>query len=270
MDIVHVRLELIKPPRLQPRLSDHDDHLKELSASIARHGLISPLTVIEEDGHYRLLAGNRRLQALRMLGHSHADCNVIAPDPDVEDEITIAENLIRLDLSPVEEAYAFAKHLERTGQSHDQLADQLGKERTYVTRRLMLLDLDNNTLGAIEDGLITLSQALLLRRIPDADVRAKLIDHAEEYGANVRVMNLWVNNYLKEAAHAEANSDHEIDPATYEPPREVFMACDRCATPTSYDILRPIYLCPNCRRTINNQRASITDHASPNHNAPPP
>lgn len=247
MNVLNIAIELIQPPRLQPRLEENDSGIQELATSIDRHGLISPLTVVEEDGKYRLLAGNRRLHALRMLSRTHAPCNVIAPNPDMEDEITIAENLLRLDLSPVEEAYAFAIHLNRTDQSHDELADQLGKERTYVTRRLLLLDLDNNTLAAVEEGVINLSQALLLRRIPDAATRQKFIGHADDYGANVRVMALWVANYEKEQARAHAENDSEPDPAAYEPTREVFMACDRCGEPTSYDVLRPVYFCPSCR-----------------------
>lgn len=257
MNIDDIALDRIQPPRLQPRLDESDEGISELAASIERHGLISPLTVVEDDGKYRLLAGNRRLHALRMLGRTEAPCNIVAPNPDLEDEITIAENLLRLDLSPVEEAYAFAMHLERTGLSHNELADQLGKERTYVTRRLLLLDLDNTTLGAIEEGVINLSQALLLRRIPDADVRARFIEHAIAYGANVRVMAIWVANYEKEQARALADDDHDAQPAAYEPTREVFMGCDRCGKPTSYDILRPVYLCPPCRTQNAAHRAHL-------------
>lgn len=255
MDVLNISLDLILPPRIQPRLEEEDPHLKELAASIERHGLISPLTVIKENGKYRLLAGNRRLHALRSLARTHAPCNVVTLSPNLVDEITIAENLIRKDLSPVEEAYAFALLLEHTGQSHDALADQLGKERTYVTRRLLLLDLDNTTLGAIEEGVINLSQALLLRRIPDPAIREKFIGHAIEYGANVRVMALWVSNYEKEQARAQAENNRSPDPAAFQPTREVFMGCDRCSKPTSYDVLRPIYLCPPCRKAVASHRA---------------
>ncbi|MBA7633557.1 hypothetical protein ES703_41125 [subsurface metagenome] len=120
---------------------------------------------------------------------------------------------------------------------------------------MLLLDLDNTTLGAIEEGVINLSQALLLRRIPDAEIRAKFISHAIEYGANVRIMSMWVMNYEKEQARAQADNNRDLEPAAFEPTREIFMACDRCTAPTSYDVLRPVYLCPSCRRTIAAHRA---------------
>lgn len=255
MEVKDIKLSLIQPPRLQPRLEQNQDGIRELATSIERLGLLSPLTVIEDNGEYRLLAGNRRYQALRLLDRTHAPCNIVTPDPALEDEMTIAENLIRLNLSPVEEAYAFAVHLERTGQSHTALADQLGKERTYVTRRLLLLDLDDTTLGALEEGLINLSQALLLRRIDQPEIRAKFIEHAVTYGANVRVMTMWVTNYEKEQARAKAENGRELQAADVTPPREVFMSCDRCGKPTSYDTLRPAYCCPSCKQIIVSYRA---------------
>ena len=254
MNIQELSLDQIKPPRLQPRLQDRSESIAELAASIVRHGLISPLTVTPDGDGYRLLAGNRRLKALQSIGAPAAVCNVVEVDDSLGDEITIAENLIRLNLSPVEEAYAFALHLDRTGESHQELAQHLNQERTYVTRRLLLLDLDNETLGALEDGTINLSQALLLRRIDDPEIREKFIRHATEYGANVRVMTHWVANYEKDAARIRAAEGREPTPQDIEPARQVYMECDRCGEPTSYDVLRPVYLCPACKRLLAQHR----------------
>lgn len=251
-----IPLSQILPPRLQPRLDDDDPQIAELAASIETHGLISPLAVTAEGDDYRLLAGNRRLKALQRLGEDSAPCRVIEADDDLADQITIAENLIRRNLSAVEEAYAFALYLERTGQSHETLASKLGKERTYVTRRLLLLDLDDVTLGALEEQIINLSQAILLRQVGDPEIRAKFIEHAQIYGANVRVMNYWINNYKSEQAKAKAYEDRDLTAAEYTPPREVYMGCDRCGEPTSYDVLRPKYLCNPCQQAIAAWRAA--------------
>lgn len=254
MNIQDIPLDKIRPPRLQPRLQETDLGIEELAKSIIRHGLISPLTVTPCNGGYRLLAGNRRFQALQSIAAPVATCNVVEVDDDLADEITIAENLIRLNLSPVEEAYAFAIYLERTGESHEELAQRLGKERTYVTRRLLLLDLDNITLGALEDGMINLSQALILRRVEEPEIREKFITHTAEYGANVRTMTYWVTHYEQDKARAKAEEGRDLTPADVEPSRQVFMACDRCGEPTSYDSLRPAYLCPKCKQLLAQYR----------------
>ena len=257
MDIQEIELDRILPPRIQPRLQVDDQSIEDLAASIRRHGLLSPLTVTPDDSNYRLLAGNRRYHALKTIGAQTAPCNVIEPDPALADEITLAENLIRLQLSAVEEAYAFALYLNSTDETQEELAAKLGQERTYVTRRLLLLDLDDITLGALQDGLINLSQALVLRRIEQPATRQRFIEHAQNYGANVRVMNHWVTSYEQEQARAQAANDGDAQPEIFEPPRQTFMACDRCTAPTAYDLLRPVYLCPDCRRLITSQRALI-------------
>lgn len=254
MVVTDIPLADILPPRLQPRLSEDDPGIKELASSIKRHGLLAPLTVTPDEKQWRLLAGNRRLQALQRIGASTAPCVIVDPDLVPGDEITIVENIIRKNLSPVEEAYAFALYLERTGITQEQLADQLGKERTYVTRRLMLTDLDDNTLGAVEEGIINLSQALLLRRVPNPEIRLMFIEHAHTYGANVRVMEMWVLNYEKEQARAQAQEQRNATLAEVEPPRQILMACDRCGASTPYESLRPAYLCPACKRLVAQER----------------
>lgn len=257
MNVLDIYLDHISPPRIQPRLQANDPGIKELAASIKRHGLLSPLTVTPDDGGYRLLAGNRRFQALQAIGAKTAPCNVIEPDPALADEITLVENLIRLQLNPIEEAYAFALYLNSTEETQEELADKLGQERTYVTRRLLLLDLDDITLGALQEGIIGLSQALILRRIEEPAVRQRFIEHAQNYGANVRIMNHWVASYEQEQAQAQAANGANAQPETFEPTRQTFMACDRCTKPTAYDLLRPVYLCPDCRRLTASQQALI-------------
>lgn len=250
MRIKTIGLEGIKPPRLQPRLDDNDPGLQELAASIKRHGLISPLTVTPDGEQYRLLAGNRRLKALQMIGAKSAPCTVVKVDESFGDEITMAENLLRKDLSPVEEAYAFALYLDAAGCTHEVLAERLGKERTYVTRRLMLLDLDDQTLGAVEEGIISMSEALLLRRIDDLAVRERFIEHANQYGCTNTVMEYWVTNYFRQAEAIARSEGREISADEVHVPREVMMKCDRCGTPTPYGELAIVYVCKSCQRRV--------------------
>ena len=249
-----IPIHLILEPRLKPRLADIKLDVAELAASIKIHGLIAPLVVVPEADQYRLLAGNRRLYALRSLNRRTAECRIVHADPDLQDQITLAENLQRKDLTAVEEAYAFAIYLQRTNKSHTDLAGELGKERTYVTRRLMLLDLDDATLAALEEGIINLSQALLLRRVDNAETRARFIEHTQTYGANVRVMQYWVTKWEQDQAAAKAQGKAAPSATDYTPPREIFMACDRCDKPTSYDQLRAVYVCPKCLRLIHAYR----------------
>lgn len=254
MKIKNIPLADILPPRLQPRLLESDPGIEELAASIERHGLISPLTVTPDGDQYRLLAGNRRFKALTMIGAKKAPCNVISVEADVGDEITMVENLLRRDLSSVEEAYAFALYLDAAEATQEQLAEKLGKERTYVTRRLMLLDLDDNSLGAIEDGIISLSEALHLRKVDDLEVRLKFLEHAQRYGCTARVMEYWVTGYLQQREAVRRAEAREVKAAEVSVPREVMMRCDRCSEPTRYNDLETVYLCAGCYRRMVSER----------------
>jgi len=254
MRVKNIPLEQIKPPRLDPRLSLDEAAIEELAQSIKRHGLISPLTVTPDDGGYRLLAGRRRYLALKLIEAKSAPCVVVEAPDELQDEITIVENLLRQDLSPVEEAYALALYLNRFECTQQELAERLGKDRTWVTKRLALLDLDEHTLGAIEQGVITMSEALELRRVDDLEVRHKFIEHAAKYGCTVQLMRYWVAGYLKQKATLEAEEGRSPQAHEVEAPREVYMACDRCGKATSYTSLKAAYLCPECFRLMALQR----------------
>lgn len=250
MEIRDVPLGDILPPRLQPRLQEDDPELIELEASIRRHGFWGTLVVRPEDGKYRLLAGNRRFTCLKKIGVESVRCSVLTVDAEEGDQVTIVENLIRRDLSSVEEAYAFALYLDTAEVTQDELAAKVGKERSYVTRRLLLLDLDDSSLGAIEDGIITLSEALHLRKVDDLEVRLKFIEHAIKYGCTARVMEYWVTDYLKQRDAVRRQEAREIGAGEVHVPREVMMRCDGCGEPTPYGQLETIYVCSPCKRRI--------------------
>lgn len=251
-----IPLTQILPPALQPRLEEDDPGIAQLALSIEKQGLISPLAVTPTAEGYQLLAGNRRLKALRKLEWETAPCRVFDAGSELADQITIVENLLRRNLSSIEEAYAFAIYLQRTGGTQEDLAEEISRERTYVARRLALLDLDDHTLSALEEGIITLTQALTLRSVEDVNMRIRLIEHADQYGASSRTMEYWVKSYHDEQRKAAASKTAAAPTTDFIPPREVYMACDRCGSPTTYATLRPAYLCPGCVRTLAAYRAS--------------
>ncbi|MGC9191605.1 MAG: ParB/RepB/Spo0J family partition protein [Conexivisphaera sp.] len=116
------------------------DGVEELAKSIAEKGLLHPLIVRPKDDHYEVVAGNRRLAALKLLGRRKAPCIVIDMDDKTAYELALIENLQRKDLNPIEEALAFKSYIEKYG-SESELARRIGKSQEYVSRRLQLLRL---------------------------------------------------------------------------------------------------------------------------------
>ena len=136
--VFRLALSEIEPGPDQPRKHIDEDGLRELAASIERHGLIQPITVKrradEQDG-YVLVAGERRFRAHEVLGRDEILAIVTH---GAADEIALIENIQRQDLQPLEEAAAYARMMQAHGWTQEQLADVVGKARTTITNILKL------------------------------------------------------------------------------------------------------------------------------------
>src|SRR5262249_18424181 len=85
---------------------------RALAASIAAHGLLEPLVVRPENGHYRVVAGDRRLKALRRVhqdGRVKVPCVVREVEQEEAEELGLAENYCRAGMHALDEAERFAK-----------------------------------------------------------------------------------------------------------------------------------------------------------------
>ncbi|CAO3452416.1 ParB/RepB/Spo0J family partition protein [Azospirillum largimobile] len=133
--LVEVPVDRIAPNPNQPRREFDEEELQGLAASIERHGLQQPVGVRQiADDRWQLVYGERRLRAMRLLGRETIFGILFTGDDD--EEIAIVENLQRSDLNPLEESDALFRLAERHGYSHRQLADALGRKKTYVTMML--------------------------------------------------------------------------------------------------------------------------------------
>lgn len=135
--VFRLRLDEIEPNPDQPRQHVDPETLRELAASIERHGLIQPITVQRQgDGdRYLLVAGERRYRAHALLGREEILAIVTS---GAADEIALIENIQREGLHPLEEAAAYARLMEAHGWTQEQLAETVGKARPTVTNTLKL------------------------------------------------------------------------------------------------------------------------------------
>lgn len=116
--------------------------LRELADSIDRLGLAQPITVVPaEDGGWRIVAGERRYRAVRLLGRPMIEAIVRDLTPAGEADVMLAENLARRDLNVIEEAQAYRKRLDAGDITEAELAAAVGKKAGYLRRRLSLLNL---------------------------------------------------------------------------------------------------------------------------------
>ncbi len=176
MNIVELNMSLIDEDTDQPRYQFDGEALDELMKSIEELGLLSPIKVRTLDnGRYKIIYGNRRYKASKMLGRSTIPCIISTATDDMEIYLEqIAENLTREGFSPIEEAEAFHKLMNdpKFSSSVKFLSSKLGKPESYIKNKCELLKFGSPVKKLIVSGTeirkdkLTEDQLLPLRDLP--------------------------------------------------------------------------------------------------------
>ena len=158
----NIRISDIEPRRDQPRKTFEREALEVLADSIATHGVLQPIIVRENadvEGTYEIIAGERRWRAAKMAGLSEIPAVVFDGDELKAAQVALIENVQREDLNPVEEAMGYGALIDRFGLTQDQVAKQVGKNRSTVANMLRLLDLPDAVLEMLRVGDLTVGHA---------------------------------------------------------------------------------------------------------------
>ncbi len=181
-----LRLSQIVPNRDQPRKDFDDEELRQLSDSIAKHGLIQPILVRPmQDGSYQIVAGERRWRASRLAGLDKVPVVIREMDDRETMEVALIENLQREDLNPIEESLGYKQLMDTYGLTQEQVSSRVGKSRSAVANALRLLSLTEAETEAVKKGEITSGHARALLSIPYEDIRKEALLLAKG-GASVR------------------------------------------------------------------------------------
>ena len=139
--LAEVAVDQIDSNPFQPRRTFSADKLKELADSIRSSGLVQPVLLRRADGRYQLIAGERRWRAARQAGLTVIPAVVREIGDRDALELALTENLLREDLNPLEAAEGYAALQQKHGLSHEEIAEQLGLDRSTVSNTLRLLRL---------------------------------------------------------------------------------------------------------------------------------
>ena len=152
----------IVPSPLQPRKHFSPDELTELVESIRERGVIQPLIVRPVNGKFELIAGERRWRAAGEAGLDLLPAIVRGASDREVLELALIENLQRADLSPIEEAEAYARLMKDFSQTQEQVAKQVGKGRVAVANAVRLLGLPDQVRAWISSGDLSVGHAKVL------------------------------------------------------------------------------------------------------------
>lgn len=262
-------LELVDDPERPSRETFDEEKMQELINSIRDAGLIQPISVVENSGRYRVLAGHRRLIACRALSHVTIRARIYPAGTTLANVIQVHENAMREDLNAAEEAQWWWELLEKECNGDtNKLAAVLHLSRDHVERRLSLKLGDEDVFSALGQGLISASVAEELNRVKDRSRRIMYLDAAVKGGATRSLIRQWRTqgeaiDALQSVApiSAEAISEAAMPAA---PPR---LACELCDQGVEVGAIEMMYVHRHCRRSMidrllavyQEQRAQMSD-----------
>lgn len=207
-----VPVESIRPNPFQPRKAINDESLVTLASSVRELGVLQPIIVrpVEgEEGHYELIAGERRWRAAIL---AQLEFVPVLVQDDVNDRLSleqaVVENLHRVDLHPLEEAAAYQQLIDEFDLTHEQVAQRVGKSRANITNTLRLLQLGETAQAALASSQITAGHARSLLAITDANDQGTMVARIIKNEMSVRSTEEAVKTFLEPKLVAE------IEPST--------------------------------------------------------
>ena len=151
-----VKLKDINPNPDQPRRDFDEESLEQLSQSIKKKGVITPLTLRKQNDGYEIIAGERRWRAAKKANLRSIPAYIINIKSASEMmEVALIENIQREDLNAIEEAEGYAILNSKHGLSHDEIASTIGKKRVTISNALRLLKLPPEIRKSIRNGKIS-------------------------------------------------------------------------------------------------------------------
>ena len=180
-------VDAIHPNPRQPRKRFDSDAQNGLAESVRAQGVVQPVLVRSRPaGGWELIAGERRWRAARDAGMKTVPA--VIRDADDRDTLLLGlvENVAREDLSPVEEAHAFAMLLDEFGLSLGEVAEKVGKSKPAVSNTVRLLELPEDVLAMVERRQLTEGHARAVLAVPDHEGRRKLARAIVQKGLSVR------------------------------------------------------------------------------------
>jgi ParB family transcriptional regulator, chromosome partitioning protein len=186
-ELAELPVDAIHPNPRQPRRKFDAEAGAGLAESVRAQGVVQPVVVRPRDaGGYELIAGERRWRAAREANLKTLPAVVREADDRDSLLLGLVENIAREDLSPVEEARAFAVVLDEFGLSLGELSEQVGKSKPAVSNRVRLLDLPEDVLKMLERGQLTEGHARAVLAVPDHEGRRALARKIVQKGMSVR------------------------------------------------------------------------------------
>lgn len=210
--ILEVNVTDLRPNPYQPRKNFQVDAIDELKQSILEYGIIQPLVVRKSIKGYEIVAGERRYRAAKEAGLTTVPAIVKELTDHKMMEIALLENLQREDLTPIEEANAYANLMNELNVTQEELSKKLGKSRSHIANMVRLLSLPDQIIAYINNGELSMAHGRTLLGLKDQSNLIPLVTKIRNDKLNVRQVEKLVNQL-----------NEQPKPKKNEPQKDVFI-----------------------------------------------
>jgi ParB/RepB/Spo0J family partition protein len=246
-----IDLRAIIEPGHQLRQSINAEQLGELADSIAAEGLLQPIGLRgpSTDGRYEIVWGHRRFLAVSLLRWNTIEARIFPPDYDPL-LAAVAENEMRVDLTPMEQAHAVKKMLD-AGYPEAGIARTFRHSAQWVRERIELLTLPTDLQTAVHDRRLTIAAARILGDVDHDDYRAALVAEAQRTGASATTIDVWRAHYLADRDRIIRNRETVAEISSRREAWKIMVPCELCELDFEYANTVSVRVCVPCRNELD-------------------
>lgn len=206
-------IEQLRPKANQPRRTIDPLELEQMAATIRVLGLIQPIVArpLSDDpaDGYEIVAGERRWRAAQLAGINTVPVIIRHLDEQRAALYSLAENVARSDLNPIDLAKGYQRVVKDLGFSQTELAEAIGQNLKTVNRVLQLLKLPEGVQNLIEQGSLSAKHGELLSGLPKGR-QVELAQSAVEHEWSVRDLERQLTKPAQQSPKTTLNVDHDL------------------------------------------------------------
>ena len=211
-EIRDIEIDLIRPGHQQPRTTFDQARLEDLAQSIRTSGIIQPLLVRPRGGLFELVAGERRWRAAQLAGLSRIPAIIREIPDDKLLELALIENIQRQELNPIEEANAYKRLIESLNLTQEEVAQRVGRDRTFVTNYLRILKLPSEIQLLLENEKLSFGHARALLGLGDVILQRRYAQKVVNHNWSVRETERRIQRVSREKAAIPQQIPKQSDP----------------------------------------------------------
>jgi len=184
--------QLVANP-FQPRKYFDEQAIDDLAQSIAKQGLMQPITVRAKGDVYEIVAGERRWRACQKIAKSPVPVIIQQVSDETALALALIENLQREELNAIEEAQALHRLIDEFQLTHQHIATILGSSRAHISNQLRLLQLEPEVQALLAKGDISVGHARCLVGL-ETNTQIEVAEKIHQQQWSVRTTEKWIQN----------------------------------------------------------------------------